>query len=336
MTPLRGCAAVAATRDGGRRRHRRPGGRAGWRRAASRCWCSNAAPARRQDCARSRSAARRMDAGPDRVHDALGVRGTVQRSGRQAWTEHLTLQPRRCDLARHAWERRHARPVRRRTGALADAIGDFAGAGRGARLPAASADARATSTARWSGRSCAAPANAVCRLRARAGWRTACRDLARISPFATLWRALGQHFTDPRLRQLFGRYATYCGSSPFSRAGHADAGGACGAGRRVAGRRRHAPDGGSGRLAAQRGAANPPGCRSCGCNGAGWAQACVRMQATGARRVRLRNRADAMHSAADAVVFNGDAAALAAGLLGTARAGHAATGAPGRGARCRR
>ena len=36
-----------------------------------------------------------------------------------------------------------------------------------------------------------------------------------ISPFATLWKALGEHFRDPRLRQLFGRYATYSGSSPF-------------------------------------------------------------------------------------------------------------------------
>lgn len=40
-------------------------------------------------------------------------------------------------------------------------------------------------------------------------------DLWRISPFDTLWRALGDYFHDPRLRQLFGRYATYCGSSPF-------------------------------------------------------------------------------------------------------------------------
>lgn len=36
-----------------------------------------------------------------------------------------------------------------------------------------------------------------------------------IHPYTSLWRALGQHFRDPRLRQLFGRYATYCGSSPF-------------------------------------------------------------------------------------------------------------------------
>jgi 1-hydroxycarotenoid 3,4-desaturase len=40
-------------------------------------------------------------------------------------------------------------------------------------------------------------------------------DLMRISPFTTLSRALEDHFSDSRLRQLFGRYATYCGSSPF-------------------------------------------------------------------------------------------------------------------------
>ncbi|MCJ2073673.1 phytoene desaturase family protein [Methylobacterium sp. J-030] len=41
-------------------------------------------------------------------------------------------------------------------------------------------------------------------------------DLWRIQPFATLWSALGTFFRDPRLLQLFGRYATYCGASPFS------------------------------------------------------------------------------------------------------------------------
>jgi 1-hydroxycarotenoid 3,4-desaturase len=41
------------------------------------------------------------------------------------------------------------------------------------------------------------------------------KDLLSINPFETLWAALGKHFSDPRLRQLFGRYATYCGSSPF-------------------------------------------------------------------------------------------------------------------------
>lgn len=40
-------------------------------------------------------------------------------------------------------------------------------------------------------------------------------DLWKISPFTTLWKMLSSYFSDPRLRQLFGRYATYCGSSPY-------------------------------------------------------------------------------------------------------------------------
>lgn len=40
--------------------------------------------------------------------------------------------------------------------------------------------------------------------------------LSGLGPFASLWRSLGRHFHDPRLQQLFGRYATYCGSSPWS------------------------------------------------------------------------------------------------------------------------
>jgi len=35
-------------------------------------------------------------------------------------------------------------------------------------------------------------------------------------PFRSLWNELGNYFRDQRLRQLFARYATYCGSSPFS------------------------------------------------------------------------------------------------------------------------
>lgn len=40
-------------------------------------------------------------------------------------------------------------------------------------------------------------------------------DLLGMKPFSTLWGALGGYFPDARLQQLFGRYATYCGSSPF-------------------------------------------------------------------------------------------------------------------------
>ncbi len=40
-------------------------------------------------------------------------------------------------------------------------------------------------------------------------------DIDRVKAFTTMWRALSRHFRDERLIQLFGRYATYCGSSPF-------------------------------------------------------------------------------------------------------------------------
>jgi 1-hydroxycarotenoid 3,4-desaturase len=40
-------------------------------------------------------------------------------------------------------------------------------------------------------------------------------DMLAMRPFDGMWNALGGHFKDARLQQLFGRYATYCGSSPF-------------------------------------------------------------------------------------------------------------------------
>ncbi len=39
--------------------------------------------------------------------------------------------------------------------------------------------------------------------------------LIALRPYESLWDALGDHFHDPRMRQLFARYSTYCGSSPF-------------------------------------------------------------------------------------------------------------------------
>ncbi len=40
-------------------------------------------------------------------------------------------------------------------------------------------------------------------------------DMWALQPYASLWSELGRYFDDPRLRQLFARYATYCGGSPF-------------------------------------------------------------------------------------------------------------------------
>ena len=51
-------------------------------------------------------------------------------------------------------------------------------------------------------------------LLARAG-PTRSPAVLRIGAQKTLWQGLSAQFSDPRLRQLFGRYATYNGSSPF-------------------------------------------------------------------------------------------------------------------------
>jgi 1-hydroxycarotenoid 3,4-desaturase len=42
------------------------------------------------------------------------------------------------------------------------------------------------------------------------------QGVKRIDGHRTLWNALNEFFRDPRLLQLFGRYATYCGSSPYA------------------------------------------------------------------------------------------------------------------------
>ena len=41
-------------------------------------------------------------------------------------------------------------------------------------------------------------------------------DLWRINPYQSFWNAVCRYMSDPRLRQLFARYSTYCGASPFS------------------------------------------------------------------------------------------------------------------------
>ncbi|MEM8660108.1 MAG: 1-hydroxycarotenoid 3,4-desaturase CrtD [Pseudomonadota bacterium] len=49
-------------------------------------------------------------------------------------------------------------------------------------------------------------------------WRVRAKGplaLARSKPFSSLWQVLNEYFRDPRLIQLFARYATYCGCSPW-------------------------------------------------------------------------------------------------------------------------
>ncbi|MEM8768641.1 MAG: 1-hydroxycarotenoid 3,4-desaturase CrtD [Pseudomonadota bacterium] len=46
-------------------------------------------------------------------------------------------------------------------------------------------------------------------------WRAGVAATLAIRPFQRLMTTLEGQFEDPRLRQLFGRYATYCGASPY-------------------------------------------------------------------------------------------------------------------------
>jgi 1-hydroxycarotenoid 3,4-desaturase len=140
------------------------------------------------------------------------------------------------------------------------------------------------------------------------GW-SGVRELAALGPFASMWRSLGRHFHDPRLQQLFGRYATYCGASPWLApatlmlVAHVEMAGVWSINGGMAGLAQRLAE-----LAQRRGVRLIYG------------QAVTRIttQAGRASGVRL---ADGSHLAASQIIFNGDARALSRGLLGADAAG---------------
>jgi len=128
--------------------------------------------------------------------------------------------------------------------------------------------------------------------------------LASLGPFASLWQTLGHYFHDPRLRQLFGRYATYCGASPWAApatlmlVAHVELDGVW------------SVDGGMHALAqalATQAAARGAALR--------YSTPCKRILVRGGRACGVE-LAGGEQLEADAVVFNGDTSALAQGLLG--------------------
>jgi 1-hydroxycarotenoid 3,4-desaturase len=126
--------------------------------------------------------------------------------------DRLTLAP--CAvLARHAWSERERLDLFADVERSADAIGAFAGAGEARRYRAFCAETRRmyeTLERPFLRADRPTPLSLVRRVGlAHAG------ALLGIRPFTTLRRALEGAFGDTRLRQLFGRYATYVGSSPF-------------------------------------------------------------------------------------------------------------------------
>ncbi|MBR0934193.1 1-hydroxycarotenoid 3,4-desaturase CrtD [Bradyrhizobium jicamae] len=151
---------------------------------------------------------RPIDSGPtvftmrwvfDDLFEALGER----------LEDHLTLRP-LDTLARHAWTDGSRLDLFTDEEQSVDAIGGFAGRTDAEGFRAFIADARKIFEVLKSPFICAAEPSMMMLLRS-----SGFRDLTAIKPFQALWKALGSYFSDPRLRQLFGRYATYCGSSPF-------------------------------------------------------------------------------------------------------------------------
>jgi len=131
-------------------------------------------------------------------------------------------------------------------------------------------------------------------------------ELLALSPYTSLWSALGGLFKDRRLRQLFGRYATYCGSSPFSApatlmlVAHVEREGVW------------LVEGGMARLA-------EAFWRAAAAKGATFhfSRAVESISVEGGRSVGVVTD-DGERFDADAVVMNGDVSALEAGLLGKA------------------
>ncbi|WP_424360964.1 1-hydroxycarotenoid 3,4-desaturase CrtD [Methylocystis parvus] len=155
---------------------------------------------------------RRLDAGPtvftmrwvfDQIFDEAGA----------DFAQHVRLH-RNEILARHAWPDGARLDLFADLARSAGAVGDFAGRAEAEGFLRFAARARGIYDALRDSFILAQRPTPVDLVR-HAGI-AGLPGLLRISPFTTMWDELGKYFRNPRLRQLFGRYATYCGSSPFS------------------------------------------------------------------------------------------------------------------------
>ncbi|MFU8765895.1 MAG: phytoene desaturase family protein [Haliea sp.] len=124
------------------------------------------------------------------------------------------LQPSALEvLARHYWEDGSRLELHADRERSADAIGDFAGAAAAAQfLRFCRQTQRMYSTLEIPFLRSPRPSTMGLSLKVL---RQSPAGLLHIHPFRRMAAALARNFTDPRLRQLYGRYATYCGSSPY-------------------------------------------------------------------------------------------------------------------------
>jgi 1-hydroxycarotenoid 3,4-desaturase len=154
-------------------------------------------------------AGRKMDAGPT-VFTMRPVFEQIFAEAGAKLADYVSLTPLSL-LARHAWDEAPGLDLFADREQSAAAIGDFAGAEAARQYLAFCARSRDMfETLNTSFMQVERPSQLglVARAGLAATWRT--------SPFSSMWSALGRSFSDARLRQLFARYATYCGSSPFA------------------------------------------------------------------------------------------------------------------------
>jgi 1-hydroxycarotenoid 3,4-desaturase len=154
---------------------------------------------------------RSFDAGPTVLTMAWVFEALFAAAGRRL-QEELTLVPSSV-IARHYWRGGACLDLHSDPDETVRAIGDFAGRQEAEGYRRFAADSRRIFDVLKDSFIDASRPNPVSLSRRIGLGRPA--DLFAIKPFATLWSALGGYFADPRLRQLFGRYATYCGSSPY-------------------------------------------------------------------------------------------------------------------------
>lgn len=152
-----------------------------------------------------------MDAGPT-VFTMRWVFDELFSHAGRTFSEAVILEP-LAVLARHAWDETSRLDLFADEDRSVDAIGDFAGRVEASRYREFCAHTKRIYEM-LEQPFLRAPEPRMGALIASGGFRGLFR-LPQIKPFSSMWTALGQYFHDPRLRQLFGRYATYCGSSPF-------------------------------------------------------------------------------------------------------------------------
>ena len=157
------------------------------------------------------AAGAQIDSGPtvftmrwifDQIYQAVGTRLEAQ----------LQIDPLPV-IARHAWSDGSVLDLFADQERSVAAVREFAGPAEADRFVQFCATARRVYD-ELEGPFIRSPSPSAAQMMGRLGAR-GLGVLMGLGPTRSLWDSLGRHFRDPRMRQLFARYATYCGSSPW-------------------------------------------------------------------------------------------------------------------------